>query len=335
MKVTISKDNAADKWDEQVILCGGNYFHSHAYAVYEANKSNITPLFISLLSANGDISGIAVVHLETPKNWPFSVYCKKAIFGSLPETLIADDLLPFMRLIEGKLAKLGVFSVFNHSYESRKSKDILTVLGYTLNERSEFYISLAEDTETVWNNLESSRRRNIRKADKHAVVSKVELSLAATVELKKLQANALIRKNIKVANIDTAAKAIVADLLQSQRAWICTSYKDGTAMSSSLISYFNGKAYYISSGSTTEGNKVCGPAHMVWHVIKQLKEMGCTELNLGGVSMEEANEQAGLFSYKKKFGAEIVAQPSGQKILSLTGSLLNKVKELVVAIKGS
>jgi len=63
--------------------------------------------------------------------------------------------------------------------------------------------------------------------------------------------------------------------------------------------------------------------------------MGYTELNLGGVSMKEANEQAGLFSYKKKFGAEIVNQPSGQKILSFTGSVLSKAKELVVAIKRS
>lgn len=335
MRVAISNDISADKWDEQVTGCGGNYFHTHAFAVYEVNKSNIAPLFISLLAKNGDVSGVAIVHIEKPKHWPFSKYCKKAILGALPKTLIPDDLLPFMRLIEDELVKLGVFSVFNHAYESRNSKDILSRLGYTLNERSEFYISLAGNTDAVWNNFESSRRRNIRKAEKNDVVSKIEKSLAATLELKNLQANALDRKDIKVANLDSAAKAIVTDLLQPQRAWICTSYKDGAAVSSSLISYFNGKAYYISSGSSMEGNKVCGPAHMVWCAIKQLKSMGYTEFNLGGVSMEEANEQTGLFSYKKKFGAEIVNQPSGQKILSSVGNLLNKAKGFFVTIKSN
>lgn len=335
MKVIISKSISANEWDERVTHCGGNYFHTHAYAMYETNNSSAAPLFISLIKPNGDVGGVAVAHLETPKYWPFSTYCKKASFGALPEILNSDDLLTFMRLIEKELAKLGVFYVFNHAYESRNSKDILSILGYTLNERSEFYISLAGDIDVVWNNFESSRRRNIRKAEKNDVVSKIEKSLAATLELKNLQASALDRKNIKVANIDSAAKAIVTDLLQPQRAWICTSYKDGAAVSSSLISYFNGKAYYISSGSSMEGNKVCGPAHMVWRAIKQLKNMGYAEFNLGGVSMEEANEQAGLFSYKKKFGAEIVNQPSGQKTLSSVGHLLNKSKELVVSIKGS
>lgn len=335
MKVIISKNISANEWDERVTHCGGSYFHTHAYAMYETNNSSTAPLFIYLIKPNGDVGGVAVAHLETPKYWPFSTYCKKASFGALPEILNSDDLLTFMRLIEKELVKLGVFYIFNHAYESRNSKEILTALNYQLNERSEFYISLAEDIEDVWNNLASSRRRNIRKAEKNGVVSKVESSLAATLELKALQANALDRKKIKVSSLDSAANAIKTELLLTQRAWVCTSYKDGIAASSSLISYFNGKAYYISSGSTREGNNICGPAHMVWYAIKQLKSMGYTELNLGGVSMKEANEQAGLFSYKKKFGAEIVNQPSGQKILSLTGCVLNKAKELVVAIKRS
>jgi len=334
MKVTISKDVSADKWDEQVTLCGGNYFHTYAYAVYEANKSNITPLFIALLTANGDVSGIAVIHLETPKQWPFSKYCKKASFGALPETINTDDLLPFMRLIEDELVTLGVFSVFNHAYESRESTNILTALGYTLNERSEFYISLEAIEEEIWSKLKGSRRNKIRKAEKQGVESNFGCTIEDIATLKSMQESALARKGVTVSNNNEVVMRIKDRLVDLDRAVVVTSNVESEAINAGLFGYYNNKAYYIISGSTVDGNKFSGPAHMIWHTIQRFKEMGFKTINLGGVSEEESQNQAGLFSFKKDFGAEIVNQPSGQKTLSSVGSLLNKAKELVASFKG-
>jgi hypothetical protein len=333
MKITISKDISVNVWDEQVIHCGGNYFHTHAYAVYEANKSNITPLFISLITADGDVNGIAIVHLETPKHWPFSKYCKKAIFGALPETTNTDDLLPFMRLIESELAKLGVFYVFNHAYESSSSKEILTALDYQLNERSEFYISLEASEEDIWSKLKGSRRNKIRKAEKQGVESNFGRTIENISKLKSIQESALSRKGVTVSNNNDVVKRIKDKLVDLERAVVVTSTVENEAINAGLFGYYNDKVYYIISGSTVDGNKFSGPAHMIWHTIKQFKEMGFKSINLGGVSEEESQNQAGLFSFKKDFGAEIINQPSGEKILSFTGSLLDKVKKLVIAIK--
>lgn len=335
MKVSIKKDISAKEWDERVTHCGGNYFHTHAYAVYEANKGSVTPLFISLLTPNGDVAGIAVVHLESPRHWPFSIYCKKANFGALPETLNSADLLPFMRLIEEELTKLGVFYVFNHAYESSNSKDILTILGYQLNERSEFYISLEASEEDIWKKFKGSKRTDIRKAEKQGVETVFERSRESVAKLKSMQKSALARKGIVVSNKDEAAKRIKDKLVDLERAVVVTSKVGNEVINAGLFGYYNNKVYYLLSGSTVDGNKFSGPAHMIWHTIQQFKEMGFKSINLGGVSEEESQNQAGLFSFKKKFGAEIVNQPSGQKTLSSTGSLLNKAKELVVAIKGS
>jgi len=329
MEIIVSECVSANEWDVLVSHCGGNYFHTHAYALYEANKSNITPLFISLLTADGDVSGIAIVHLETPKKWPFSVYCKKAIFGTLPGTMNTDDLLPFMRLMEGALAKLGVFSLFNHAYESRESKRVLTTLGYKLYERSEFYISLEASEEYIWSKLKGSRRNKIRKAEKQGVESNFGSTIENIAELKSIQESALARKGVTVSNNNEVVKRIKVKLVDSKRAVVVTSEVEGKVINAGLFGYFNDKAYYIISGSTVDGNKFSGPAHMIWHTIQKFKEMGIKAINLGGVSEEESQNQAGLFSFKKDFGAEIINQPSGEKIISFKGTTLNKIKKLL------
>lgn len=335
MRIIINKDISADEWDKRVTQCGGNYFHTHAYAFFETNNSSVTPLFLSLFTPNGDVIGIAVVHIESPKYWPFSMYCKKASFGALPETLNPDDLLPFMHLIEGELARLGVFYVFNHAYESSNSKDILTVLGYQLNERSEFYISLEASEDEIWSKFKGSRRNKIRKAEKEGVLTEFECSIESIAQLKSMQKSALSRKGVAVSNNNEMVKRIKDKLVDLERAVVVTSKVDNAAINAGLFSYYNDKVYYVISGSTVDGNKFSGPAHMIWHTILQFKKMGFKSINLGGVSQQESQNQVGLFSFKKDFGAEIVNQPSGQKILSSTGSLLNKAKELIVSFKGS
>ncbi|AAZ26720.1 lipid II:glycine glycyltransferase FemX [Colwellia psychrerythraea] len=335
MKVIINKDISAAEWDKRVTHCGGNYFHTHAYALYETNNSSGTPLFLSLVTPNGDVEGIAVVHLESPKLWPFSIYCKKASFGALPETLNSDDLLPFMRLIEDELAKLGVFYIFNHAYESRHSKDILTVLGYQLNERSEFYISLEASEDDIWKKLKGSKRTDIRKAEKKGVESVFKHSIESVAQLKSMQKSALARKGVVVSNHSKMVKRIKDKLIDLDRAVVVTSKVDNEAINAGLFGYYNDKVYYVISGSTIDGNKFSGPAHMIWHTILQFKKKGFKSINLGGVSEGESQNQAGLFSFKKDFGAEIVNQPSGQKILSSTGNLLNKVKNWLQLLKAT
>jgi len=326
MKVKTSLDVSAREWDDIVLQCGGSFFHTYAYAAFEASKSHQKPAFIQLLDANDNCYGVAVACIETPKIWPFSAYCKKAIFGALPVAKTAKLLNIFMLKIEAELKSMGVFNIFHHAYESENSHEILSTLKYQLNNRSEFYIPLDKTEDELWKALKSSRRRNIRKAEKLNIESKFETTLDAIISLKNLQENALARKGVVTSNNIHIAERIKSVLVDHSRAITVTSYHKNKPLNAALFGFYNEKVYYIISGSSLEGNKVSGPAHMLWHAICEFKDMGYNRVNLGGVSESESLNQAGLYRFKKDFGAEIISQPSGEKLISVLGVALNQIE---------
>ncbi len=326
MKINISSNVSSTEWDQTVLNCDGNLFHTYGYTVFETSKSNQTPLYISLVDSNSNVCSVAVVIIETPKYWPFSRYCKKAILSTLPASNDPNLIISFMQKIEILLKKQGVFDIFIHAYDSIDSNKVLSKLNYQLSNRSEFYLSLTEDKDAIWQKLKGNRRNKIRKSEKLGVVSKSETSLEAVIHLKKLQQSALARKDVHINNSDSISNRIKTKLIDNNRALTITSYKDDIALNAGLFGFYNGRVYYIISGSSLDGNKNSGPAHMIWHTVCQFKEMGYKVLNLGGVSEEESQNQSGLYSFKKDFGAEIIYQPSGHKIISFLGNSLHKVE---------
>jgi len=293
----------------------------------------VEPLFLNAFDESGECIGIVVCTVSSPRFWPFSSFCKTAVFGALPATKgrNAELELAMMNILERELRSRGVFQIRICSYESSNSLKVLSAFSCQLYDRVEFYIDLSRSPEDIWKMLKSARRNDIRRATKLAVESRLDNTMKGIQQLYSFQTESLNRRNISFDQLCTPAERLQTLLLDTHRAKLLVSYHDGVPVNAGLFGLFGGRAYYLAGGSSREGYKCCGPVHLLWTMIEMLKADGATTLNLGGVdgpADQERGVKDGLYSFKKDFGGTVIPQPGCFKTISLLGARLNSILTL-------
>lgn len=329
MRAEISETAEPSAWDAQAAALGGGFFHSHAYGAYDACYPGTVPLYIRVLDGTGALAAVAVGAMASPSRWPLSKLARTATLGALPATRDPSAAAKAQALdaIEKALAAMGVHHLECKAYDSEAGVEALSTSGYALRERCEFYLDLSAGAEAAWNGFKSERRTAIRKAEKQGLVTKLESSPEAVQTLFQVQATALSRKGVAVDASEGLAKATL-DLLRkgAGQLWITT--LNGEAQNAALIGLCRDRAYYLASGSTPQGFKLAGPAHLVWTAVQALGEKGCTVFNLAGAppAGPDPTKVDGLHRFKKDFGSRIVSQPAGTKSLGGVGAVIARVK---------
>jgi len=315
------------EWDRLAADLGGSFFHCYAYAKMESSRARVEPLFVNAFDQRDECIGIAVCTVSSPKIWPFSHFCKTATFSALPATKgrIAELELAMLNILERELKSRGVFQIRICSYESPNSRKVLSAFNCELSDRAEFYIDLSRSTEDIWKMLKSARRNDIRKARKLGVESRLDNTVKGVRQLYDFQAESLQRRGILFDPFYTPAERLQTLLLDANRAKLLVSYRDNVPVNAALFGLFGGRAYYLASGSTSDGYRSCGPVHLLWTMIEMLEADGATSLNLGGVDGPDDQERGGLYSFKKDFGGTAIHQPGGCKTISLFGARLNSI----------
>ena len=113
-------------------------------------------------------------------------------------------------------------------------------------------------------------------------------------------------------------------MIKQGKAILLVSCADDKPVSAGLFTLFGTKVYYTQSGSSSDGNRLCGPSHLLWTMIETAKAKGYTSLNLGGVTdpADGSGSEVGLFRFKAAFGAYAIHQSAGTKRLSNLGGIL-------------
>ena len=318
------------EWDRLAADLGGSFFHCYAYAKVESSRPRVEPLFVTAFDRRGECIGIVVCTVSSPRSWPFSRFCKTAVFGALPATKGGNTELELamMNMLERELRSRGVFQIRIYSYESPNSLKVLSAFSCELYDRVEFYIDLSRSIDETWKILKSARRNDIRKAKKLGVESRVDNTMVGVQLLYDFQTESLRRRGIPFDPFYTPAKRLQTLLLDTNRAKLLVSYRTGAPVNAGLFGLFGGRAYYLASGSSIDGYKSCGPVHLLWTMIEMLKADGATTLNLGGVDGPDDQERGikdGLYSFKKDFGGTVIHQPGGFKTISLLGARINSI----------
>jgi len=333
VRIQCASSAVSGEWDALVAYHGGSFFHCHAYGVHECARRNGEPLFTKAFDHKGECVGVALGTIVSPRHWPFSRFCRRAIFPALPATREKDVDIQraIVVAIEQAFKGKGIFSIRICSYDSPLSASVLSSLSYELNDRCEFHIDLSVPKEVIWNNLKSARRNDIRKATKLGVETRMANTVADLQVLYGLQAESMQRRGMDFhADIEQAAmtKALLVD---TGRAVLLVSYCGGIAINAAMFGCFEGKAYYLHSGSSLAGNKMAGPVHLLWKMIELLKADGGTALNLGGADAppHARDSRNGLYTFKRDFGASSIPQPAGTKSISWIGSKMNMILSLL------
>ena len=324
----ITCDSVTDHgaWDDLASQLGGGFFHCYAYAASESCSSNTRALFVKAFDQQGDCVGIAIGHVVSPRVWPFTTVCKTAVFGALPATKYksVDAQQAIMAAIERELKRRGVYQLKVSAYDSVDSGSVLSALSYELTDRVEICLDMSYPIDELWKQLKGSRRTDIRKATKLGVETKVENSRACIQQLHRFQAQSLTRQGV-LFDFNMANDSSKNILLDAGRGMLLMSYHGGVSVNAAFFGVFGDKAYYLASGSSIEGNKCCGSAHLLWTAIELLKNQGVRTLNLGGVvgGAGDVDSKNGLYSFKQDFGGVVLPEPAGVKVISQTGAKLN------------
>ncbi len=315
------------EWDGLAQELGGSFFHCHAHGIHESSGPNVEPLFVRGFDANEDCVGIAVGTVLTPRYWPFSGFCKKAVLGALPAVKGKKQQVEkeMLAAIEKALQRKGIFHIHISSYESLNSSIVLSRPSYELSDRCEFYLDLSRPLEKIWEGLKGSRRTDIRKARKRGLEVRMVNTTEGLELLFGFQSESMRRRGIELEAFDKKALAAKARLVDSGKATVLITYRNGDPLNGGMFGIFNGKAYYLHSGSSADGNRSAGPAFLLWSMIEMSKERGLTSLNLGGTAANPAKQspEYGLHSFKRDFGTTIVLQPAGSKTLAKLGARLD------------
>lgn len=326
MKVTSISDAEPAPWDEQAVAVGGGFFHSHAETVYRAAGSNCRPVFLRIADDAGDILAVATGAIDRSRTWPFSRFCSYAMLSGLPATRgrTRETQTLVMRAVEAHLHSLGVFSVKVDSFDSPGSEDVLVGLGYRLEERREFIVDLTPSVEDIWRKFKGSRRTDVRKAEKNGVETRIESDEHGLELVLTFAGDSMRRRGKRARQTDESVMQGHLDRIKNGHIDVFASYRQGRPINASLFGFFNGRAYYHISGSSDEGNKYCGPSHLLWTAMKHYKERGAVLMNLGAATVGQEN----LGRFKQAFGAVPSSAPIGVKRISRMGCLLHWLRSM-------
>jgi len=192
-------------------------------------------------------------------------------------------------------------------------------------------LDLTIPIDRLWSKLKATRRNKIRKALKNGIQTAIENTATGVEYLYQFIEESMTRRGIQY-KTDEITKEITLKLIKNDRAVLFLSTSnEGFPINAALFSKVGNRAYYLESGTSSKGNIVAGPVHLIWTAIEFFQNKEVKVLNLGGADVPKGKKDPayGLFRFKRDYGAEIILQPSGKKIISKFGSNLNLLKDSI------
>ncbi len=327
MNITLEHTVDPREWDDLAMKMGGGYHHCHAAILADALNENGVPLFVKAHNENRECVGIAACTVAQSRIWPFSRYCKYAMISALPamRNSAAAGQIEFLKNLEEHLRREGVFKIRVSSYDSPQSEEVLSHLGYTVTKRWEFYVDLRKSLDEIWMSFSRSRRKDIRKAEKMGVVSKMEYTMEAARQALSFHDQSMQRREVFSRSKERTSAQAIQNLFDNNRIEVWTTCYKGKAVDGVIFGFFNNKAFGLIGGSSPEAIPCYAASYRMWSSIRYYKEKGMREINYGGAKEDEE----GGHLFKRQFGAIIIPQPVGEKYISRTGARLYNIRSLL------
>lgn len=325
MRLQISKSVNASDWDAKICSEGGTIFHSSIWAKYNVTGNpNVIPLFITLLSDDGEFLGAALGFNECSQHKLIARFTKRLWFDAMPVIYNHDKktLYEFLQLLESYACSSGYIELSIGSFASIDASIELERLGLDLTKRLEFELRLDRTEDDLWKGLLYKRRKNIKKAIKMGVTIHDLQPDKGVRELRRLQAESkqriLKRGGPNMAPSQQYLQDPARILVESGFGQIIAASVDGEIVSAGLFTCFNNLVYHNLSGHSQRAFQTQAPTLLLWENIKKYRNKGITKFNLSGCKASAVNENSsehGVYSYKKAFGADLLQCASGKKIL--------------------
>ena len=165
---------------------------------------------------------------------------------------------------------------------------------------------------TLWDELSSNHRRNIKRGLKADLEMRCITTEQACEEHARLGRASMIRRNNRGESVtlDIQAERFLA-LIESGAGELYQATGDSEVLSSVLVLKAEKGAYYQSAGTSPEGMKIGASQFLIYNIAEVLQKESMELFNLGGAD----ESQSGLQRFKSGFGATEVKLEAAQFFL--------------------
>jgi hypothetical protein len=312
-------------WNASLRACHGTIFHTAEWGRYvQAEEPGAHPEFVTLLDDDGSIAGQALVFYSRSSRNLTASFTGSRWLDALP--IVRDDsaatLSRFVGLIESHARHAGDVTFQVGSFASPAIEAVLRPLGFSLARRLEFELDLTADEKTLWEGMEPTRRRNIKKAIRAGVEVNELRGNEGVSHLRRLQAASFERIAQRggppLVPLDSSRPDPTESLTSAGLGRIVGGFVDGVCVSASFFTTFNDLAYDALLGHDSRAFETQAPSLVIWEMARRFKAEGIQRLNLGGCGLaarEKSSPEHGVYAYKKAFGGAVLQCANGKKIL--------------------
>jgi len=312
------------EWDQQAASLGGRFYHCHAATIYSARLLGARPLFIRAIDETGRCVGVATGTIASPNHWPFSRYCRQAMFAATPVANSDEQTeAELLRAIEKRLRAQGACRVEFSSYHSPNSNRLLAEGGYALAGRHEYEVDLTRDIDELFSALPSYRRSEVRRAEKRGVTVEEVSTPEGADTVRRFHDLSMEHRGASTHRLGDTILEARRELIASGRVRILVSLLHGEPVGAESFGVFNHMAYGLEAGSSELGKRNFSSVYLNWFAIRLFRQDGLARLGLGGAKQQEES----LRKFKQRFGAIETPQPTGVRIISRFGGRLDALRQ--------
>lgn len=303
MRIVTHKDICYDNWVKFVLEHPhGSVFHTpFALKLFEGVYGH-DPFGLFLVDDNENIVSLLTGDIQSIKKGPLSVLSKRLVSYASP--IFSNDCyteaLEIMRQYIDSRA--GIYSEIRSNYFDPNELNHFLSAGFSFEDHLNIIIDLHKDKETLWKEVHSKRRNEIRKAMKEGLVVR-PFSFEGTQEAYDILQEVYNRARLPLFPVKFFFNGFSHSCeLASMRGFGV--YLDKKMLGCMITLCFNGTIYDLYAGSYSQYYSMNPNDLIPWEVLMWGKQHGYKFFDFGGAG--KPNKPYGVRNYKIKFGGDIV-----------------------------
>jgi len=169
-------------------------------------------------------------------------------------------------------------------------------------------IDLTAKEEVIFSRLKESKRRAVRRAEKHGITISASTNIQELIKIKAKAAGMF-------GSITTYGIDRLWNICTPNHGAILLAHKknSNTVVGGVLLLFWEGTAYYWIAGATKEGKKLFAPTLLVWEALRFGKKQGAKQFDFVGVWDERTpklyTSWKGFTKFKEEFGGVPIYYP--------------------------
>jgi hypothetical protein len=303
-------------WATQVERVDGGFYHSPPGLMLGAPAG--APLFCRLQRGE-EVVGVALGVLSRCR---FSARPRHVYFPSLPALARAPSHEGALSALVGELKARGAADIEMDSYDAHWAPDPGGAQ-LTGRVRHEYVVPLTAEPATLARSFGKAHRQSCWRGEREKWALRLlsgEEAIHALTAAEESTAER-VRKQGRSFLLALPVDVVGRGEGEPHEGWGASTFAayDGEVLlSAGLVGRAGHRGYLIVAGSTPEGYRRSASAWLYWRIMAWLYERGFTSFNLGGspgsptTASDPADPHHGLFRFKTRFGAEIVATRCGR-----------------------